>query len=504
MPRASRQPTSSEEDEQVETARLLLNRSQSDPVWWAETVFGVKMWEKQKEIMRALWKGDVAVLSCHGAGKTFTAALCATTFLYTHRQSKVITTAPTFLQVKRLLWAAIRNLHSKAKLPLGGECLTTSLNLDEEWFALGLSVDDPDSFQGHHAPDLLVINDEASGVGRDIWEAQQGLLSGARASRLSIGNPTDPQSRFKQECDDPEVHRIQISAWDTPNFTTFGITEEDLEDDTWEQKQGDVPLPYPGLVTPRWAARRFRTWGKDSPMFIARVKGMFPQLSANSLFPLAWIEAAQRRSYNPGPTDVNRIVVDVARYGNNETVIGHRLGYRIRILEKYKAISTEETAHNALHFLRELGASSAAVDGSGVGGGVVDKLMAKEVSVLDCIGSAKPVDTERFGNARAEWHWIVRELMDPRLDPVLDLDDDEELAAQMSMLTYRVNPKDGKIWITGKDDLVEELSERGVSTSPDRSDMVVMAFAPAVDSAADLSGARFSGDRVDAHGMGVG
>ena len=40
-----------------------------------------------------------------------------------------------------------------------------------KWFAMGLSTDDPDRFQGHHAEHLLLVMDEAPSDWDDITRA---------------------------------------------------------------------------------------------------------------------------------------------------------------------------------------------------------------------------------------------------------------------------------------------------------------------------------------------
>jgi len=59
----------------------------------------------------------------------------------------VITTAPTFHQVKDLLWREIHVAYHAAGGFLGGELYDTRLELAPDWVALGLSTDQPERFQ---------------------------------------------------------------------------------------------------------------------------------------------------------------------------------------------------------------------------------------------------------------------------------------------------------------------------------------------------------------------
>ena len=79
---------------------------QSDPSLFCKEILGSDShWEKQVEIMESVAKNKyTTVPSGHGIGKSFVAADICLWFLYTHLPSIVITTAPTFRQVERVLW----------------------------------------------------------------------------------------------------------------------------------------------------------------------------------------------------------------------------------------------------------------------------------------------------------------------------------------------------------------------------------------------------------------
>jgi phage terminase large subunit len=93
---------------------------------------------------------------------------------------------------------------------------------------------------------------------------------------LAIGNPTEPSGEFFEMFKRPGVVKIHISALDTPNFTTFGITIDDIRSVEWLSKITG-PLPAPWLITPEWVADKWQKWGEDSPLWISRVLGKFPE-----------------------------------------------------------------------------------------------------------------------------------------------------------------------------------------------------------------------------------
>src|SRR5690606_24718270 len=163
------------------------------------------------------------------------------------------------------------------------------------------------------------------------------------------------KDRFGQEFKTPGIKNFYISTNDTPNFTTFGITEEDIANGTWQDKiTGELPAPY--LVTPQWVAKRYQRWGKDSPLYQARVLGQFPEQEDDTLIPLSWIEAAVKRKLEPGePVELG---VDVARYGQDESVWVIRRGSVARIYETRSMGDTMETTGISVRGRKETGASN--------------------------------------------------------------------------------------------------------------------------------------------------
>lgn len=449
-------------------ARKVLDRARHDPAWWIRHVLGASLWQAQVEILESIRDNqETAVASCHGAGKSFIAARAVLWFLYTHKPSIVITTAPTDRQVKGILWKEIRVAHQRAMYPLGGRLLTQELRLDNDWWAWGFTAPeyDPDRFQGFHEVYILVIVDEAAGVSEQIYEAIDGILSSEHARLLMIGNPTNPSGRFGRSFKTSGIKKIRISAFETPNFTAFGITEEDIANGIWEKKING-PLPAPYLVTPQWVAKRYQRWTPNSPLYISRVKGEFPEQGEDTLIPLSWIERAQQRQLKPmEPVELG---VDVARFGSDETVIALRRGPVVRLMGTYSHEDTMVTTGRIVRALSETGASVAKVDVVGLGAGVVDRLKEQKKPVREMNAAEAAGDPERFANRRAEWYWALRERFQ---EGDIDLDPDEELAAQLSSIKYKIDSR-GRIQIESK----EDMKKRGLP-SPDRADAVMLAFA---------------------------
>ena len=119
------------------------------PERFAREVLGSSWWSKQREAAEMVaWNRRVAVKSANGVGKTYLAADLALWFLYSHRPSIVLTTAPTWRQVRYMLWEEIRRRFAGARVPLQGKLRVVRLDAGDGSYALGLATDDAVKFQG--------------------------------------------------------------------------------------------------------------------------------------------------------------------------------------------------------------------------------------------------------------------------------------------------------------------------------------------------------------------
>ena len=178
---------------------------------------------------------------------------------------------------------------------------------------------DQAAFQGIHALNPLIVIDEACGVPKSIFDAVDALATNDNARVLAIGNPDDPASHFAEICKPGSGwHVITISAFDTPAFTGE-----------------EVPRAAAAARCPRVGRGAQEALGRNSPIYQSKVLGEFPDISDDSLIHPKWIEAAQKRQL---PRDNKpELGVDIARYGEDETVIMRREGGWVRL---YRAHSS--------------------------------------------------------------------------------------------------------------------------------------------------------------------
>jgi len=233
-----------------------------NPLDFASGILGVKLWTKQEEVLDSLVNHRrVAVKSGNGLGKGFCAAVALLWFLYVHDDAAIVlSTAPTFRQVRHVLWRQVHRLYRPHAQLLGGKMLDTRWEIADERYAMGLSAESADQFQGFHSPNMLIVVDEAEGVSDDIYEAIEAVMTSADPLLLLIGNPTTVSGAFRRAFYEERhlYHTITISAMDSPNV-----------------QQGKTVIP--GLTSARWVEERRETWGEDNPIYRARVLGVNSQ-----------------------------------------------------------------------------------------------------------------------------------------------------------------------------------------------------------------------------------
>jgi hypothetical protein len=204
------------------------------------------------------------------------------------------------------------------------------------------------------------------------------------------GTPDDPASHFAVICKPGSGWHVEtISAFDTPAYTGEKVPEDLL----------------PLLVSPEWVEERKLRWGVTSPIYQSKVLGEFPDISDDSLILPKWIEAAQKRTLDRTRRPI--IAADIARFGEDETVIMRREGGWIRVYRAHRKADTMVTAGHIAKATRDIDDEAgkndwvrAVVDVPGVGGGVVDRLAELELPVVPYNGGEAPIDKERFVNAR--------------------------------------------------------------------------------------------------------
>ncbi len=162
------------------------------------------------------------------------------------------------------------------------------------------------------------------------------------------------------------------------------------------------------------------------------------------------------RAYLIPPVDGEKSLgVDVARYGDDETVIIYLNGNHIvEPIEAYSDNAIDRTADLAMIKMvnNRINADRCAVDGVGVGAGVVDILKRKHFNVADIIAGASPIGDDsgyKYIDLRSQMWWTVRMMLERG---ELSLIRDMKLIGDLAAPRYTIE-RDKKIKVESKDDI---------------------------------------------------
>lgn len=438
---------------------------QRDPVGWVQGRIGQTVWSKQRQILEAVRDHRrVAVRSGHGVGKSHVAALVACWWLDTHEPGTafVVTSAPTFPQVRAILWRYIRRMHAAGDLP--GRVNQVEWHMGGELVAFGRKPSDysESAFQGIHAPHVLVILDEACGIAPQLWVAADALTTNDGCRLFAIGNPDNPATEFRRVCAPGSGwHVIGISAYDSPNLTGEPVP----------------PAVAQALVSAEWVEEKRREWGEDNPLYRSKVLGEFSEDSEWQVVRSSDVAACRIAPEEPHPADVLLPVelgVDVGG-GGDETVIRERRGVVAGREWRAHTDRPEKIAPLIRHAIRESGATRVKIDSIGVGFGVIGELRndssLRGVQIVGVNVGEKASCPDRFANLRAEIWWEVgRGLSERRGWDLSGMDNADATVAQLLEPQWDTDPQ-GRIRVEKKEEIIKRLGR-----SPDNADALLLAF----------------------------
>lgn len=399
-------------------------------------------------------RARVAVKSYHGAGKTFGAALVVNWFFFTRIQAHILTTAPTEQQVKDHLWGEITKQvhHSVFAEAMSGHIYTMRMEMPgyaKYWYAQGRVSNRPVNIEGMHGPHVLYVIDEAKGVPYSIFEAIEGALTN----------------------EEGDVRVLMIS---TPALRKSGYFYDAFKTKKMEglYKPVNVGLDESSRVSQKWRDARKKEWGEKSPVYQARVLGEFPDEAAGTLIRPEWVDDAIGREIPKGSVVV--VSADVARYGEDNTVLFTRWGDVLSDPTQYPKQDTMTTATMIRMRCLTVMANMVKVDDSGLGGGVVDRLIQLksenndpwDIEGVDS-GSAAS-NPQRFLNRRAELAWVLRKRFE---EGKISIPDHGTLIADLLAYKYHYNRKDQMV-LDSKEEMKTEIGR-----SPDYGDAAILCFA---------------------------
>ncbi|MVN86828.1 hypothetical protein GO986_08635 [Deinococcus sp. HMF7620] len=441
-------------------------RYQNDPVGFATEVLGLTIWDAMKRILTAVVTSRrVSVRSGHKVSKSTTAAVIGLWRVYCRPDSRTVLSAPTSRQVRIIIWKEVRRLHSKARLPGRMPLDPGSGFVHGESELFGFSTDEPEKMAGVSGADLQFIIDEASGVDEGIFEAIEGNLAGG-ASLLLISNPTQVSGTFY------DSHTTKRHLWNTIHISS---------EDTPNVISGEILIP--GLATRDWVQEKKLDWGEDSPLFQVRVRGNFPTQAENTVIGLGLVEAARARfdAQDQGPTGAFTLGVDVARFGDDSTVLQPLFGKQPIAPRVHAKQDNVEVAGHVMDFVEELRATHdypvtagpvrVKIDDLGNGSGVTDHLRhskrARELGLTILpITVSEAATSEGYSKLRDQLWFALRNWLKEggQLPP------DSHLEGELVAVKYSFDAQ-GRSKVEKKEDLKKRMGR-----SPDRADALALAI----------------------------
>jgi len=394
----------------------------------------------------------IAVSSGHGIGKSAFMGMVSNWAMSACEDCKGVVTAGTGTQLSTKTVPEISKWFKLSFNDHWFDVRATSIRSLDKKHELSWRLDfvtwsehNTDAFAGLHnkLKLIILIYDEASAIADPVWEVSEGALTDEQTIIiwLAFGNPTKNTGTFR-ECFGRFKHR----------WKTFQIDSRTVEGTNKVQIQ-------------KW----IDDYGEDSDFVRVRVRGEFPR-AGSSQFIAADVVANARRYKAEGYSGLPKVLsVDVARFGDDQTVIGWRQGRKAVILAKYRGLDTVQVAERVIEFIGKEKPDATVVDGDGIGAGVVDQIKFRGFGdrLFEFHGGSSANDSAAYFNRRAECWGALREW----LKAEAEIPDDPELEADLTSPEYGFSNKQ-QIQLERK----EDMKSRGLA-SPDCGDMLAMTFA---------------------------
>ena len=401
-----------------------------------------------------------ATASGHGIGKTAITAWLILFIMSCYSYAKGTVTAGTADQLRTKTWAELGKWHDRLLCKHWftyrtgkGSMSLRSNEKPTEWFVNGLTCrkEDAQSFAGQHNPNSVsfYVFDESSQIDQEVFNVREGGLTDGMPMTFDFGNPTENTGPFFERCRGKLRGRHIVRQIDSRDvqITNKSIIAEWVED-----------------------------YGEDSDFVKVRVRGEFPSAGFKQFISTESVERAVELAMVEDLTAPVVLGVDVARFGDNDSVIFIRCGrdgrsWQYRKFSGYDTVRLTAEVSLAVEEFRDLGRDVARifVDGAGIGGAVVDNLRSNRFDVTDVNFGSKPLNPMMYRNRGDEcWGRMERALARGQLF----LPDDERLQRELTQRLYDHTPK-GQIALESKRSM-HEMRRVG---SPDVADALALTYA---------------------------
>jgi len=428
----------------------------------------------QEDPLNAVTQANrIALLGSKGVGKSFIDACIGWWWLFTRKNAQVICTSKDADNLRDGLWKEIGSIYGRTPLlkhlfTFNTERISAKEN-PVDWFMVARGwrkhadpVEQAQALAGKHGPAMMWLGDEAGSYGEAIVTSGSAMLAnitpdGGNEGKIVLsGNTTDPAGPLGGIARTPASWHVVTINGDPDN-----------------------PKRSP-RVSVEWAREEIRKHGRTNPWVKVSVFGEFPDVGFMNLIGPGDIAASKIRNYLPEQYQFSqkRLGVDVARFGDDATVIYVRQGLHAGPFLELRGCDTQTVADRVMLAIQRTKAELVFVDETGLGAGVVDALRRHRIRVIGVQSAERAIEHEKFHNKRAETQWLMSQWIKdggqvPTEDPILH----EDLMAP----TYQF--KNGKMLIEGKDQIKARLGR-----SPDHSDALALTFATVDQPASDPFG----------------
>lgn len=375
---------------------------------------GPDQWQREvmEDIKKAIEDGadaqtaiQVAIASGHGIGKTAFVAWLILWYASTHEFPQIVVTANTGTQLDTKTWRELSKWH---KMAINSHWFAwtatrfSHVKYPETWFASAIpwTEHNSEAFAGTHEKHVLVIFDEASAIADKIWEVTEGAMTTKGAMWLAFGNPTQNTGRFAQ-CFGKFRHR-------------------------WITRQIDSRTAK--MANQAQIQKWIDDYGEDHDFVRVRVRGVFPRAGSLQFIPADLVTRAMNRECEGYQSFARVLGVDVARHGDDQSVITRRQGNKVWPQDRHRIPDLMDLADVVAMHIHEFQPDAVFVDATGMGWGLVDRLRQLNFGsiVIPVQVGEKAGDEARYVRKRDElWDkgkkWLAEGGCIPK-DPELETD----------------------------------------------------------------------------------
>lgn len=442
--------------------KLIRDAYRDKPVEFALDIIGVTPDEWQANAMAAIGRGErlLSVRAGHGVGKSAFCSWLVLWHMVVFYPQKTVLTAPTqgqlfdalFSEVK--FWLRRMPDFIRDRFDAQAERIVLKAAPEASFVSARTSSKErPEALAGVHCEEgsVLLIADEASAIPEEVYEAATGSMSGKSAHTILISNPTRNSGLFhathnRMKADPAATPEENVGKWQTMHVSCL------------TSKRAD----------PAFAAQIVETYGIDSNQYRVRVLGEFATREDDVLIAAELVDAAVKRDIAIDPGEPIVYGLDVARFGDDRTVLCKRQGNVVLEFKWWAKADTMETVGRVMAEAKLDQPAQICVDSIGVGAGVADRLRQLGFNVRD-VNVAEAAAMNPTAQRLRDDLWLqIKDWLQSR---AVKLPDDDRIKQDLKAPTYSF-AANGKIVVEPK-----AMMKKRKLPSPDYADALGLTFA---------------------------